>query len=259
VRPVLRIWHEQPDFATFYCARCDLRGYARSGKATVDQSRLAAIRAEMAQRDKATAAHRLRLARSLWQRRQSPDRSIVEVYLHDVRRCVGEVPATIGFLPATDHHPPAMISAFGIATEPEPGRLSIPLSNVTGVHLTRLRADGRGKADTDAPTKVMIGRSIGSPIVLAPANDLLGLVIAEGIETGLSLWEALGTGVWAAGGAGRMPALADAVPDWIDNVVVAVEDDVAGRRGAEQLAARLAARGIRVELVDIITGLDKAA
>ena len=47
----------------------------------------------------------------------------------------------------------------------------------------------------------MIGRSSGSPIVLAPANDLLGLVISEGIEDALSLHEASGCGAWAAGSA----------------------------------------------------------
>jgi hypothetical protein len=42
---------------------------------------------------------------------------------------------------------------------------------VKGVHLTRLLPDGSGKAvfnDPDEPAKIMIGFSIGSPILLAP-------------------------------------------------------------------------------------------
>ena len=94
----------------------------------------------------------------------------------------------------------------------------------------------------------MLARSIGTPIVLAPMNDLLGLIICEGIETGLSLYEATGCGVWAAGAASRMPALADAVPDYTDCVTVAGEPDEAGRKGAIELARRLKARGIYTEL-----------
>jgi hypothetical protein len=56
-------------------------------------------------------------------------------------------------------------------------------ANVTGVHLTRLTPDG-GKAPID-PVKIMLGPSAGLPIVLAPANDLLAIDIAEGIEKGL--------------------------------------------------------------------------
>ena len=47
----------------------------------------------------------------------------------------------------------------------------------------------------------MIGRSTGAPIVLAPLTDALGLAITEGIEDALSVHEATGLGVWAAGSA----------------------------------------------------------
>ena len=60
--------------------------------------------------------------------------------------------------------------------------------------------------------------------------------------------EATGLGVWAAGSASFMPALADHVPPWIDCVTVAAEADDAGRKGAAELAARLEARGVHVEL-----------
>jgi hypothetical protein len=50
----------------------------------------------------------------------------------------------------------------------------------------------------------MLGRSVGQPIVLAPVNDLGGLLIAEGIETTLAC-HASGLGLWAAGSASRLP------------------------------------------------------
>ncbi len=68
------------------------------------------------------------------------------------------------------------------------------------------------------------------------------------IELGLSLHEATGCGVWAAGAAGRMPTLADKVPDYTDCVTIAGEPDDAGRKGAVELAKRLKARGLYCEL-----------
>jgi hypothetical protein len=49
------------------------------------------------------------------------------------------------------------------------------------------------------------------PIVVAPLNDLLSLAITEGIEDALSVYEASGLGVWAAGSAPHMAKLAAAV------------------------------------------------
>jgi hypothetical protein len=92
----------------------------------------------------------------------------------------------------------------------------------------------------------MIGTIKGSPIVLAPPNDGLGLLIAEGIETALSGHAGSGLGAWAAGSAGQLPAIADAVPDYVETVTIAAEADAAGLRGAIALAHRLAARGIEV-------------
>lgn len=194
------------------------------------------------------SAEQLAKARALWGRRQPIERSPAELYLRKVRRIGCPLPATIGYLPSTrpDRHP-AMIAAFGLAQEPEPGLLDITETHLTGIHLTLLQPDGRGKADAK-PNKIMVGASMGCPIVLAPMNDALGLVICEGIETGLSLAEATGLGVWAAGAAGRMPALAARVPAWVDCVTIAGEDDPAGRKGALGLAKGLRARGLLVEL-----------
>ena len=107
-----------------------------------------------------------------------------------------------------------------------------------GVHLTRLNADGTGKADSE-PKKVMIGKSSGFPIIIAPPNDLLGMCIVEGIEDGLSIHEATGLGAWAAGSAGRMPALAGNVPSYIEVVTICADVDPAGQAGALGLAEAL--------------------
>jgi phage/plasmid primase-like uncharacterized protein len=184
-------------------------------------------------------------ARWLWRQSQPITGTIGEVYLREPRGYSGEIPPTLGFLPARGQHPPALIAAFGIATEPECGLLAIADADVRAVQLVKLKPDGSGKADVN-PRKITLGAARGSPIVCAPPNDLLGLALTEGLEDALSIHEATGLGVWASGGATFMPALADAVPSYIDCVDVFGDDDDAGRRGATELGARLKARGFEV-------------
>jgi hypothetical protein len=137
-----------------------------------------------------------------------------------------------------------MIAAFAEADEIEPGVLAAP-SNVNSVHLTLLRSDGSGKADV-TPNKIIVGRPLGRPIVVAPPNDLLGLAICEGIEDALTAHAATGLGAWAAGAAGFMPALGDTVASHVEVVTIVEDDDDAGRKGTAVLAERLIERGIEV-------------
>jgi hypothetical protein len=141
-----------------------------------------------------------------------------------------------------------MVVAFGLPIEPEPGALDIADDAVRGVQLTLLRPDGSGKTEA-TPSKLTIGSCSGVPMVLAPPNDLLGLAVAEGAEEALTVHQLTGLGVWASGGASRLPALADTVPDYIDTVRVMIDADDAGRRGAQELARRLLARNFHVELI----------
>ena len=116
------------------------------------------------------------------------------------------------------------------------------------MQLTYLASDGSGKAPI-SPAKRSIGREHSHPITLAPLNDGLGLVIAEGIEDALSLHIETGLGAWASGGASRMPGLAAHVPAYTDFVTIAADANDAGRRGAEGLRDGLKARGIANEII----------
>jgi Toprim domain len=252
-RLVLRVWRDQPGFATYHCARCGESGYVRDGNSPPpDPAKLARAGAEAAKRDSTSRAERLQLAQWLWRRRQPLHGSMGEAYLRNARGYGGPLPATLGFLAARGKHPPAMIAAFGLATEVEPGVLIIADNAVRGVHLTRLLPDGSGKAmfdDPDENAKIMIGFSSGSPICLAPPNDLLGMAVTEGIEDGLSVHQDTGLGVWAAGSASRMPALADALPGYIDTTTVIAHDDPDGRRFAAGLTAGILARGMEARTI----------
>jgi hypothetical protein len=180
----------------------------------------------------------------LWpQRKPITEDTPPALYLRK-RGYAGPIPATLGYLPARDPYPAAMIAAFGMADEPEPGILAVPRV-VRGVHLTRL-IDGDKAPDDAGNAKIMLGTCKGAPIVISPPNDLLGMAVTEGIEDGLSVYQATGLGVWAAGAAGFMPALAPLVPGYIEAVTIYAHDDKAGQRGALDLARSLNARGVEV-------------
>jgi hypothetical protein len=186
----------------------------------------------------------------LWRRRRSIAGTPAERYLRVARGYFALVPPTLGYLPAFGVYPHAMIAAFGLPTEPEPGILSLADGALRGVHITRLAPDGFDR-DRGAHAKIMIAHSIGSPIVVAPVTDMLGMAIAEGIEDALAVHAATGLGAWAAGSASRLPALADAIPAYVETVTIMVDPDDAGRRHSSDLAARLTARGIEVRLSTI--------
>ncbi|HXW29769.1 MAG TPA: toprim domain-containing protein [Xanthobacteraceae bacterium] len=246
-RPVMRFWCVDPGFATYCCARCGEHGYVRGDSAVrPDPAAVEHARAEAAERECMSAAKQLRKAQSLWSRcRRRLLGSIAEFYLREGRAYLGPFPPTLGYLPPRGEYPPALIAAFGFPREPELGILQMADDAVRGVHLTRLLPDGSDR-DRGEKAKIMIGRSLGSPIVLAPANDLLGLAVTEGIEDGLSVFEATGLGVWVAGSASRMPALAAVIPSHIESVTVYAHSDDTGQDGARKLAEGLSRRGIEV-------------
>jgi hypothetical protein len=250
-KKTLRVWNDGGGFVGFHCARCGEKGWARDGRSAtrLAPDRLAAIRQEAATRDAAERAAGLRKSRFLWVRRQpitpgSPPFN----YLRGPRGYGGPIPVTLGYLlPAKPEHHHAMIAAFGLAHEPEPGVIDLNDNAVMGVHLTLLRPDGSDKADGIENTKITVGRgSTGFPICIAPPNDLMGLTIAEGIEDALSIHQATGLGAWAAGTAGRLPALVDKIPSFIDCVTILAHPDPAGQAGAVALADALTARGLEV-------------
>ncbi len=214
-------------------------------------AKLARARREESERQfAADAVHRRELAQSLWDRSECAEGTVVETYLHSRGIHLDALPVTIRHLPPDPpKYPfPAMICAFGLAFELQPGLLAITARRIKGIHLTYLALDGQGKAPVE-PARKMIGPSAGFPISLAPPNDGLGLFIGEGIETTLWGHQATGLGCWAAGDAARLPGLADKIPSYIECVTIGQDADPAGERFAPQLAERLRARGVEVNLV----------
>jgi hypothetical protein len=184
-------------------------------------------------------------ARWLWAQRQPIAGSIAERYLREARGITCALPPTLAFLPANADFPPAMIAAYGMPDEPEPGVLAAPRA-VNAVHITRLMLDGSDR-ERGEEAKITIASPAGLPIVVAPMSDSMGLVITEGIEDALSVRAATGLGAWAAACAGFMPKLATAIERaLVESVTIWAHPDTTGQNGAHELAERLAARGIEV-------------
>jgi hypothetical protein len=250
---VFRVYRDAPDFARFHCVHCEAKGGASDNNNAASAKRpstvgIEKIKTDIAAREAEHEVVRRMKALSLWRRGKPVQNTPVELYLKQSRGYRASIPGTIRFLPASRSFAPAMIAAIGVADEIEPGILSISDAALRGVHITSLLPDGSGKAGS-ARDKIMVGKSIGSPIVLAPPNDGLGLAVTEGVEDSLSVHEATGLGAWAAGSASRMPALAEAVPDYIECVTIVADADDAGRTNARKLAEGLAPRSCDVRLI----------
>jgi len=249
-RRVLRVWRPEPSFATYHCERCGISGYALdNGRERMSHADLEKIRVKAEAFDRGEAAKKLATAQWLWSNSRPIVGTAAERYLRGPREISGALPGTLRFLPARNGHPPTLIGAFGIPIEPEPGALMISPAKVEGVHLTRLMLDGSGKDEReDESAKIMLGRSSGWPLVLAPVNDSGGLGIVEGIECGLSIAATLGFGMWVGGSASRLPALAERIPDYASEITIFAHADDDGMRHAAELKQRLRARGLRAAI-----------
>lgn len=129
---------------------------------------------------------------------------------------------------------PALV---GLITDASTGH---PLS----LHRTWIKGDGR-KADVDPPRLLLGGhRKQGGVIRLWPDEAVtMGLGVAEGIETALSLAWAYAP-VWACIDAGNLTSLP--VLPGIGALVIGADNDAAGTAAAQQCAQRWANVGAEV-------------
>lgn len=138
--------------------------------------------------------------------------------------------------------------AGGLIHEPRKG------SPDFGLHRTYLRPDGSGKADVE-PAKAMLGATAGGSVRLSEGPGRL--VVAEGIETALSLASGLPCGpatVWAALSTSGMRTLR--LPEEPGRLTIAPDGDPAGREAARVLAVRAKAAGWKVGLLPAPDGKD---
>lgn len=238
IRPVRAEWANPDGSVSWFCNRCGDKGANQSGGSVPHQRPVFA-------RSRAQAISQQQKAQTLWDSSVPLRGTPAEAYLTLGRSLSGPFPLTLRYLPAYRQYSHAMIAAFAIVSEDEPGNLQVPKS-ICAVHLTELSDNGHTKVG-----KRMLGPVSGSPICLAPPNNGLGLILAEGIEDALSAHEATGLGAWAAGSAPHLSKLADVVPRHVECVTILRDDDEAGANACESLSRALLRRGLEVRVVRV--------
>jgi hypothetical protein len=206
------------------------------------------VPAILAQREaerRAEAVKRAGQAKRLWREAQPIAGTPAEAYLRG-RGITCELPRTLRFHPDAWHGPtarryPAMVAA-------------VQGSGAAAVHRTYLRPDGAAKADI-APAKAMLGATAGGTVRLSDGPSRL--VVAEGIESGLSLLCGLldtPATVWAGLSTSGLRGLH--LPAQPGRLTIACDGDTAGREAARALAKRAHGLGWTVGILDPGTGAD---
>lgn len=208
------------------------------------QNRTTKIYASVASKDlKIDAAY----VNKIWNECLSSKTSVVETYLKG-RGYTGSISASLRYHPNLFHtdtqlHYPAMVAA--VKRWPE--------NDIVGIHRTYLKRDGSGKADIEY-NKMMLGTTSGGAVRLVEVGQKL--ILAEGIETALSLYLATGLPTWATLSTSGMVNVLVPPLDVTQEIIIAADNDMPGRKAANKLADRLLKNGYRVSIIMPPEGMD---
>jgi hypothetical protein len=204
--------------------------------------------------DAAQAEKRATQARRCWQEALPIGGTIAERYLRG-RAITCDLPGTLRFHPEAWHGPTAKRHPALVAR--------IEGADGFAVHRTYLRPDGTGKAVLD-PAKLMLGATAGGAVRLT--SEPGPLVVAEGIETALSLASGLlryPATIWAALSTSGIRGLRLPVSQCRESsngagprLTIATDGDDPGRAAGHDLAERAHATGWAVSLLPAPDGRD---
>ena len=121
----------------------------------------------------------------LWAKRQPITGTLAEHYLRAVYGITCALPPTLGYLPPHGPHDAAVIAAFGMAEDIEPGIIDAP-RDVKAVRLMRLKSGGSALL-RGFGSKVTLGSALRANIVIAPPNDPAGLAVSVSVEDALTV------------------------------------------------------------------------
>ena len=187
------------------------------------------------------------LALEIWNKSQPAAGTPVEAYLRG-RGINIPVPPSIRYNPGVKHAPSGLLLPCMVAAVQAPDR------SITAIHRTYLLGSGRGKAPVTKP-KMMLGNINGGCVRLAYVSGPK-MVIAEGIETSLSVLEATGLPTWAALSASYFKSLVLPALPLAAEVVIAADGDERGEEAAQEAAQRFIAEGREVKIARSPQGMD---
>jgi putative DNA primase/helicase len=128
-----------------------------------------------------------------------------------------------------------------------------PSNDAVAIHRTFLKPDGSGKANILRPKK-MLGPVTGGAVRFG--NDLSHIIVAEGIETALSIYQETGITTWAALSSNNIPTLILPPLEITALITIALDNDSAGIECAEQASKYWIAAGRTVKWSLPPKGLD---
>ena len=196
-------------------------------------------------KDDAEVERKIAFAQKIWRESRLAIATPVKVYLRS-RDIATDPPLTLRFHPALKHGRtglflPAMVAAVTIW----------PSREVTAIHRTFLVADGRKKAPV-SQNKMMLGPCAGGAVRLAQAGE--ELVLAEGIETSLSILQATGKPTWACLSTSGLKSVI--LPPEVKTVIIAADGDKPGEKAAQEAARRFYTEGRTVKIARPPAGMD---
>ena len=199
----------------------------------------------MAEAAKAENTKREKLARVCWHGSLPIQGTPAHAYLES-RGIFNLAPASLRFHPNCWHGPTARSYPAMTALVNGPNGMAI--------HRTYLSPDGLSKAAC-APNRMMLGRTAGGGVKLTDAPG--PLIVAEGIETSLSLASGLLSGdgtIWATLSTSGMASFE--LPPHPGRLVIATDGNRAGQEAGHKLGCRAVAAGWDVALLPAPDGKD---
>jgi hypothetical protein len=242
-RPVLRVWREEAEFISFYCARCGQRGFAKDFESPTpaprDLERAKARAAAAVQRQHADLARNTARALAIWNDAQPICSTLAEHYL---KRRGLFVPDESGRV--LRFHP---WCPFG-----DRRRLPSMVVLMRNIHTDAPQAISRTALSPDGERieRKMQGPKRGAAVKLSPDESVtMGLTIGEGVETTLAGMERGFSPAWALGDAGNIAGFH--VLSGIEAITILADNDTSGtgQRAAETCARRWVAAGREARLL----------
>lgn len=176
--------------------------------------------------------------KQLWDKARPATGTPVEAYLTS-RGLTGAIPSDLRFLPNCPHKP------SGCSYDAMLAGVRNSQGVLMALHRTYLAHDGKGKAPV-TPAKMTLGHVGGYACHLARAGE--DLIVAEGIETALSVQVATGLPAWAALSAGGIRNLILPPLPLASIVTIAADNDPVGLRSANKAAFKWREQGRRVKI-----------
>ncbi|MBB3347337.1 CHC2 zinc finger domain-containing protein [Sphingomonas sp. BK069] len=202
-------------------------------------------RVKAAAEEAASRAAAIADARFMWDQCHDPAGTQAERYLREVRGITMPLPPTVRFGLV-----PTSRDEDGRWKRPYPAAVFCCTDGagaIVGLQRVFLLDDGSGKR-WGKRSKFSLGRPRGSAVRISETPSMSEVIVCEGPEDGLTLAQEMpAAAVWVTLGTSMMPELH--YPPTVRSVVVAGQNDDAGRAAAEATRAPLLERGFAVRVI----------